>query len=51
MGGHIVTGHVDGVGIVQSITPVGESRVFSFSIPDPRSQNMWLKKDRLPLTV
>ena len=35
MGGHIVTGHVDGVGIVQSITQVGESRVFSFSIPDP----------------
>ena len=34
MGGHIVTGHVDGVGIVQSITPVGESWVFSFSIPD-----------------
>lgn len=33
MGGHIVTGHVDGVGIVQSIAPVGESRVFSFSIP------------------
>ena len=33
MGGHIVTGHVDGVGIVRSITPVGESRVFSFSIP------------------
>ncbi len=32
MGGHIVTGHVDGVGVVQSITPVGESRVFSFSI-------------------
>ncbi len=33
MGGHIVTGHVDGVGVVQSITPVGESKVFSFSIP------------------
>ena len=33
MGGHIVTGHVDGVGAVQSIAPVGESRVFSFSIP------------------
>ena len=33
MGGHIVTGHVDGVGGVQSIAPVGESRVFSFSIP------------------
>ena len=33
MGGHIVTGHVDGVGTVQSVTPVGESRVFSFSVP------------------
>ena len=33
MGGHIVTGHVDGVGVVQSVTPVGESRVFIFSIP------------------
>ena len=33
MSGHIVTGHVDGVGTVQSVTPVGESRVFSFSIP------------------
>jgi len=33
MGGHIVTGHVDGVVGVQSISPVGESRVFSFSIP------------------
>ena len=33
MGGHIVTGHVDGVGTLQSIAPVGESRVFSFSIP------------------
>jgi riboflavin synthase len=33
MGGHIVTGHVDGVGTVQSIAPVGESRVFSFLIP------------------
>lgn len=31
MGGHIVTGHVDGVGVVKSITPAGESRVFSFS--------------------
>ena len=33
MGGHIVTGHVDGVGTVQSVAPAGESRVFSFSIP------------------
>ena len=33
MGGHIVTGHVDGTGTVESVAPVGESRVFSFSIP------------------
>ncbi len=33
MGGHMVTGHVDGVGVVRSIAAVGESRVFSFSIP------------------
>lgn len=33
MGGHIVTGHVDGVGTVGSRAPVGESVVFSFSIP------------------
>lgn len=33
MGGHIVTGHVDGVGVVGSRESVGESVVFSFSIP------------------
>ena len=33
MGGHMVTGHVDGVGTVRSRSPVGESVVFSFSIP------------------
>ena len=33
MGGHIVTGHVDGVGVVRSRESVGESVVFSFSIP------------------
>ena len=33
MGGHIVTGHVDGVGMVGSRAPAGESVVFSFSIP------------------
>lgn len=33
MGGHMVTGHVDGVGTVRSRTPAGESVVFSFSIP------------------
>jgi len=40
MGGHIVMGHVDGVGVVQSIVPAGESRVFSFSIPPQRAKYM-----------
>ncbi len=34
MGGHIVTGHVDGVGVVESISPVGECLVFCFSLPE-----------------
>lgn len=33
MGGHIVTGHVDGVGTVQTITPDGDSRRIGFSVP------------------
>ena len=32
-GGHIVQGHVDGVGSVVSITPLGNSIVFRFRIP------------------
>ena len=32
-GGHIVQGHVDGVGSVVSITPLGNSTVFRFRIP------------------
>ncbi|MCF6214807.1 MAG: riboflavin synthase [Emcibacter sp.] len=33
LGGHIVTGHVDGIGEVLSITPEGESKRFYFSVP------------------
>ncbi len=33
LGGHIVTGHVDGVGRVVSITPEGESRRFVIAAP------------------
>ena len=32
-GGHIVQGHVDGVGTVVSITPSGNSTIFRFKIP------------------
>jgi len=34
LGGHIVTGHVDGVGDVLSIEPEGDSLRFKFSVPD-----------------
>lgn len=33
LGGHVVSGHVDGVGRVAAIRPEGESRLFSFSMP------------------
>lgn len=33
LGGHIVTGHVDGVGTVVNIEPVGDSRRFVISAP------------------
>lgn len=33
LGGHIVTGHVDGVGEVMSVTPEGDSRRIVISVP------------------
>lgn len=33
LGGHLVTGHVDGVGDVVSITPDGDSRRYEFRMP------------------
>jgi riboflavin synthase len=33
LGGHIVTGHVDGVGTVVSVTPDGDSRRFEIAAP------------------
>ncbi len=33
LGGHIVTGHVDGVGTIVSVTPVGDSWVLVISAP------------------
>ncbi|MBF0168365.1 MAG: riboflavin synthase [Alphaproteobacteria bacterium] len=34
LGGHIVSGHVDGVGTVVSIEPEGESLRFTFEVPE-----------------
>jgi riboflavin synthase len=33
LGGHIVTGHVDGIGTVRDITPEGDSHRFTFEVP------------------
>ena len=33
LGGHIVSGHVDGLGEIVSITPEGDSRRFRFRVP------------------
>lgn len=32
LGGHIVSGHVDGTGVVEAIRPEGESSIFTFRI-------------------
>lgn len=34
LGGHLVTGHVDGVGEIVSISDEGESSIFRFRVPD-----------------
>ena len=34
MGGHMVSGHIDGLGVVDSITKKGDSLEFWFSLPD-----------------
>jgi riboflavin synthase len=34
LGGHIVSGHVDGIGEIVSVTPEGDSRRFRFRVPD-----------------
>lgn len=38
LGGHIVTGHVDGIGNVVSVTPVAESWVVAFEVPPELAQ-------------
>ena len=55
LGGHIVTGHIDGVGKVKSITKIGKSIEFWFSLSDELSR-YFIKKgsvavDGISLTV
>jgi riboflavin synthase len=34
LGGHLVSGHVDGIGVVQSVQPAGDNRVIAFTVPE-----------------
>ena len=38
LGGHIVSGHVDGLAIIETITPVGDSFQLEMSLPDDLSK-------------
>lgn len=55
MGGHIVTGHIDGVGTVDSIAKAGDSVEFWFLLPESLSKYMIQKGsvavDGVSLTV
>ena len=48
LGGHFVTGHVDGIGTITAIKPTATSlsSVFACRLPSARC---WLPKDRWPL--
>jgi riboflavin synthase len=55
LGGHIVSGHVDGVGEIISVTPDADSHRFSFSVPAELSRQIAAKGsitiDGISLTV
>ncbi len=38
LGGHVVSGHVDGIGRIEAIRPEGESSIFTFSLPSELSK-------------
>lgn len=55
LGGHLVSGHVDGVGRVLSITPEARSQRWTFSVPAPLARYIAVKGsicvDGVSLTV
>ena len=50
LSGHLVWGHVDGIGHVTAIRPEGDSFLYTFAI-QPNSVATWLRKVRSQLTV
>ena len=55
IGGHLVSGHVDGVGRIVSIEPEGESRLYTFEVPAAQARYLVEKGsitlDGISLTV
>lgn len=55
IGGHLVSGHVDGVGRIVSIKPEGDSRLYTFEVPAPQARYLVEKGsvaiDGISLTV
>jgi riboflavin synthase len=43
LGGHMVTGHIDGIGYVDKIKPIGEHVEMSFSLPDAQARYVVVK--------
>ena len=43
LGGHMVTGHVDGTGQIEEIRAIGEHREFTFSLPDALARYVVVK--------
>ncbi|ALP51862.1 riboflavin synthase subunit alpha [Candidatus Tenderia electrophaga] len=55
LGGHLVSGHVDGVGVIESRQPLGESLCFQVRVPDVLAKYIAVKGsvciDGVSLTV
>jgi len=43
LGGHMVSGHIDGAGVVKSVRAIGEHREFTFEIPDALARYVVVK--------
>jgi len=43
LGGHMVTGHVDGIGVVKSVKAIGEHREFRFTLPESQARYVVVK--------
>ena len=43
LGGHMVTGHIDGLGVVKAVKAIGEHREFRFTLPESLARYVVVK--------